>query len=365
LNSGAATASLTADLRAARRGDQAAFERLIGPRRAELQAHCYRMLGSSADSEDALQETLLRAWRGLPSFEGRSSLRSWLYRIATNVCLRMIERRPKRVLPIDYGPPSDPHDRAEGPLVERVWIEPYPDEALRLEDGPASPEARYEQRESVELALLAALQHLPGRQRAVLLLRDVLGFSPGEIAKALEATPASVSAALQRARRAAAERMPVRSQQETLRSIGDARLREAVERYVRAWERGDVATIAAMLTDDVTFAMPPQSTWHLGRRAVATFLAAAPLSGRLRWRHVRLRANGQPAFALYASRAGSANYFADAIEVLSFDSSAQIASITAFKEPATFARFGLASQMTPRRQPPGRSHKAAHADCSP
>jgi RNA polymerase sigma-70 factor, ECF subfamily len=351
LNSGAETTSLTADLRAARRGDQAAFEHLIRPHRAELQAHCYRMLGSSADSEDALQETLLRAWRGLPSFEGRSSLRPWLYRIATNVCLKMIERGPKRVLPIDYGPASDPHDRAAGPLVERVWIEPYPDEALGLEHGPTSPEARYEQRESVELAFVAALQHLPARQRAVLLLRDVLGFSPGEIAKALNATPASVSAALQRARRAAAERMPVRSQQATLRSIGDERLREAVERYVRAWERGDVAAIAAMLTDDATISMPPKPTWHSGRRAVAAFLAAAPLSGRLRWQHVRVRANGQPAFALYASRAGSASYFADAIEVLSLDSSARIASVTAFKEPAMFARFGLPSEKTRRRQP--------------
>jgi RNA polymerase sigma-70 factor, ECF subfamily len=351
LKSAAATTSPAADLRAARHRDEAAFERLIAPHRAELQAHCYRMLGSSADAEDALQEALLRAWRALPSFEGRSSLRSWLYRIATNVCLKMIERRPKRVLPIDYGPASDPHDRSEGrPLVERVWLEPYPDEALALEDGPASPAARYEQRESVELAFVAALQHLPGRQRAVLLLRDVLGFAPGEIATALDATPASVSAALQRARRAAAERMPARSQQATLRSIGDERLREAVERYVRAWERDDVAAIAAMLTDDATFSMPPQPTWHSGRKAVGAFLAARPLSGRLRWHHVRVRANGQPAFALYGSRTGSATYRADAIMVLSLDSSARIASITAFKEPALFARFSLPNEVTPKRE---------------
>jgi RNA polymerase sigma-70 factor (ECF subfamily) len=349
LKSAAATTSQAADLRAARRRDEAAFERLIAPHRAELQAHCYRMLGSSADAEDALQEALLRAWRGLPSFEGRSSLRSWLYRIATNVCLKTIERRPKRVLPIDYGPASDPHDRREGPPVERVWLDPYPDEALGLEDGPASPEARYEQRESVELAFVAALQHLPGRQRAVLLLRDVLGFAPGEIAKTLDATPESISAALQRARRAAAERMPARSQQATLRSIGDERLREAVERYVRAWERDDVDAIAAMLSDDATFSMPPQPTWHAGRRAVGAFLAAGPLSGRWRWHHVRVRANGQPAFALYASPVGGARYLAHAIMVLSLDASARIASVTAFKEPAMFARFGL-----PRESPPGR-----------
>jgi RNA polymerase sigma-70 factor, ECF subfamily len=333
------------------RRDLDAFGRLIAPHRAQLQAHCYRMLGSSADAEDALQETLLRAWRGLPSFEGRSSLRSWLYRIATNVCLNMIERRPKRVLPIDYGPASDPHDRPQGPLVEEVWLDPYPDEALGLEDGPASPEARYEQRESVELAFVAALQHLPGRQRAVLLLRDVLGFAPSEIAKALDATPESISAALQRARRAAAERMPARSQQATLRSIGDEQLRAAVDRYVRAWERDDVAAIAAMLTDDATFSMPPQPTWLSGREAVGAFLAARPLSGRLRWHNVHVHANGQTAFALYGSPVGRATYRADAIMVLGFDPSARIASITAFKEPALFARFDLPSEITPRREP--------------
>jgi RNA polymerase sigma-70 factor, ECF subfamily len=159
-----------------------------------------------------------------------------------------------------------------------------------------------------------------------------------------------VSAALQRARRAAAERMPVRSQQATLRSIGDERLREAVERYVRAWESDDVAAIVAMLTDDATFSMPPRPTWHSGRRAVAAFLAAVPLSGGRRWRHVPVRANGQPALALYASREGNASYVADAIIVLSFESSARIADVTAFKETATFARFGLSSELT-RREP--------------
>jgi RNA polymerase sigma-70 factor (ECF subfamily) len=347
VNSRLATTAEVANLAAARRRDADAFESLIAPYRAELQAHCYRMLGSAADAEDALQETLLRAWRGLPRFEGRSSLRSWLYRIATNVCLKMIERRPKRVLPIDYGPASDPHDRPEGPLVEELWLDPYPDEALGLEDGPASPEARYEQRESVELAFVAALQHLPGRQRAVLLLRDVLGFAPGEIAKTLDATPASVYSALQRARQAVDERLPAHSQQATLRSIGDERLREAVERYVDAWERNDVAAVAAMLAGDATFAMPPQPSWYVGRTAVAAFFAARPLSGRLRWHHVPVRANGQSAFALYAAPTGGSTYEADAIMVLSLDSSARIASITAFREPAAFARFGLPEQVVP------------------
>src|SRR5262249_6431714 len=157
------------------------------PHRRELHAHCYRMLGSVQDAEDAVQETLLRAWRGLEQFEGRSSLRSWLYTIATNVCLRLIERRPARVLPIDYGPPSDPHAPLARPLAEPTWIDPYPDP--HLEDVPA---AQYEQREAIELAFIAALQPLPPRQRAVLILRDVLGFSGAEVAASLETTPASV-----------------------------------------------------------------------------------------------------------------------------------------------------------------------------
>ncbi len=167
----AAPAGLTADerelLEPARQGDEDAFGRLVGSHHAELHAHCYRMLGSVPDAEDALQEALLGAWRGLPRFEGRSSLRSWLYKIATNACLKTIERRPKRVLPIDYGPAADPHDRPPEPLLESVWVDPYPDETLGLADGFAAPEARYEQRESVELAFVAALQHLPARQRAV------------------------------------------------------------------------------------------------------------------------------------------------------------------------------------------------------
>jgi RNA polymerase sigma-70 factor (ECF subfamily) len=346
VSSPTATTPTAADLAAARRHDADAFERLIGPHRAELQAHCYRMLGSAADAEDALQETLLRAWRSLPSFEGRSSLRSWLYRIATNVSLRMLERRPKRVLPIDYGPASDPHDRPAEQLAGQVWLDPYPEESLGLGDGLASPEARYEEREGIELAFVAALQHLPGRQRAALLLRDVLGFAPAEIATTLDATPAAIYSALQRARQAVEERLPARSQQATLRSIGDQRLREAVERYVDAWQRNDVAALAAMLTDDATFDMPPQPSWYVGRTAVVAFLAATPLSGRLRWHHVPVRANGQIAFGLYAAPPGGASYVADAIMLLNLDASAAITSITAFREPTMFARFGLPREIT-------------------
>jgi RNA polymerase sigma-70 factor (ECF subfamily) len=176
------------------------FRRLVEPHRGELHAHCYRMLGSVHDAEDALQEALLRAWRGLPRFEGRSSLRSWLYRIATNTSLDLIARRRRRVLPVDYGPASDPHGEFDEPLVESVWVEPYPDEQLGVEDGLAAPEARYEQRESVELAFIAAVQHLPATQRAVLILRDVLGFSAEETAARLGTSVPAVNSALQRAR---------------------------------------------------------------------------------------------------------------------------------------------------------------------
>src|SRR5919197_5859229 len=222
-------------LEAARGGDEQAFERLVQPYRSELHALCYRMLGSVHDAEDALQEALLRAWRGLGRFEGRSSLRSWLYTIATNASLTAIERRPKRVLPIDYGPASDPHGDGLGvPPTESVWVEPYPDEAIGLEDGYASPEARYELRESVELAFVAALQHLPTNQRAALILREVLGFTAEETADSLDTTVASVNSALQRARKTVEEKLPDESQQETLRSIGDDGLREVVEGYISA-----------------------------------------------------------------------------------------------------------------------------------
>ena len=206
------------ELLAAQNGDGDAFGRLVDPLQRELKAHCYRMLGSHADAEDALQETLLRAWRSLARFEGRSSFRSWLYRIATNACLRAIERRPKRVLPMDYAPAADPHVARAGAVNDPVWLEPYPDARLGLE-GLAGPDARYEQREGIELAFIAALQHLPARQRAVLILRDVLGFSARETAAVLETTPVSIDSALQRARRSVDERLPSQAQQQTLRLL--------------------------------------------------------------------------------------------------------------------------------------------------
>jgi RNA polymerase sigma-70 factor (ECF subfamily) len=324
----------------ARGGDERAYDRLVEPYRAELRAHCYRMLGSAHDAEDVLQEALLRAWRALPGLQARSSLRTWLYTIATNACLRAIERRPKLVLPIDYGPPGDPHGVPAAPLVESVWLEPIADDRLAPAAGLAAPEARYEQRESVELAFIAALQHLPARQRAVLILRDVLGFSAREVAETLHMTPPAVDSALQRAHRSVDERLPQRSQQSNLRTVGDERLHAVVDEFVAAWERADVDAVVALLAEDAALAMPPTPTWFRGRAAIATFLAAYPLTGELRWRTVLTGANGQLALAHYAWRDEPGRWEAHSIDVLTFEG-AQIAQITVFMAPGAVEGFGL------------------------
>jgi RNA polymerase sigma-70 factor, ECF subfamily len=316
-------------LAAARSGDESAFAGLVQPYRGELHAHCYRMLGSVYDADDAVQETLLRAWRGLSRFEGRSALRSWLYTIATNACLTQIRRRPKRVLPVDYGAAADPHTRPGEPIVESVWIEPYPDEILGVEDGFVTPEARYEQREGVELAFIAALQHLAPTQRAVLILREVLGFSAKETAGMLDTTVVSVNSALQRARVAVDERIGERTQQATLRTLGDEELHELVNRYVDAWERNDVEAFAAMLADDATFAMPPLASWYDTRAGIAIWAAHSPLSGAWRWRTVLTRANGQPALAFYSYDDDADAYLPFALNVLSFRGR-EITNVTAF-----------------------------------
>jgi RNA polymerase sigma-70 factor, ECF subfamily len=334
------TASERELLEVARGGDQDAFGRLVGPYRDQLYAHCYRMLGSTADADDALQETLLRAWRALPGFQGRSSVRTWLYKIATNACLRAIERRPRRVLPLDYGPAADPHDPPAEPVTEPVWLEPYPDARLGLGSGLASPEARYEQREGVELAFVAALQHLPARQRAVLILRDVLGFSARETATALDTTPIAVDSALQRAHKTVDQRLPEPSQQATLRSLSDQALRRLVQRYVTAWERNDVDAVVAMLAEDAKLAMPPLPAWYHGRDQVANFLRGGPLAGSTRWRLIPARASGQLAFGLYGWDDRTQTFTPSAIDVLSLRGT-QIQQITAFLTPDAFGTLHL------------------------
>jgi RNA polymerase sigma-70 factor (ECF subfamily) len=323
-------------LDAARGGDETAFGRLVEPYRGELHAHCYRMVGSVHDAEDTLQESMLRAWRALGKFEGRSSLRSWLYTIATNTSLNLIARRPKRVLPLDYGPSFDPHDQGIGmPPVEATWVEPYPDQGLGLEDGYAAPEARYELRESVELAFVAALQLLPANQRAALILREVLGFSAKETAESLDTSVASVNSALQRARKTVDEKLPEQSQQATLRVLGEDGIRDVVESYMDAMSRGDVDEVVSMLAEDAAWSMPPLAAWFRGRDELVGFLENGPLSGDWRWRHVPARANGQAAVGSYAWHPGEGTYLPFALDVLTVDGNRRIREVTSFINRST------------------------------
>jgi RNA polymerase sigma-70 factor (ECF subfamily) len=333
-------------LTAAQQGDEAAFGSLIEPLRGELHAHCYRMLGSVHDAEDALQDTTLRAWRGLARFEGRSSLRSWLYTIATNSCLNQIARRPKRMVPLDYGPSWDATKQGVGePLIESVWVEPYPDEHLGVEDGLAAPDARYERRESVELAFIAAVQHLPATQRAVLILRDVLGFSAREVAESLDTTVASANSALQRARKTIDERFPEQSQQATLRSLGDQKLTSVVEGYMEAMRRGDVDAVVSMLAEDAAWSMPPLLAWFAGLERIRGFLVVGPLSGEFRWRHLPVHVNGQAASAAYSWVETEGAFLPFALDVLTLEGD-RIKEITSFisrstrgRDPEYYARF--------------------------
>lgn len=326
-------------LQQARSGDQRAFDALVASYRRELLAHCYRMLGSYADAEDALQEALLRAWRGLARFEGRSSLRAWLYRIVTNACSTAIERRPKRLLPIDRAPAADPHAGPADAVSDPVWLEPYPDQELGL-GAAAGPEARYERREALELAFIAALQCLPAEQRAVLILRDVLGFSVRETASMLERTPVAIDSALRRARGTVEHRMPSQSQQQTLRLLGDQRLGEIVERYVTAWERHDVDAIVSLLTDDARIVMPPLSSWYSGRDQVVAFLHAYPLRAGRRWKMVATSANGQPALATYEWNEKFGAFTPHSISVVALRGS-RIEEIVAFLDPKLLEPFVL------------------------
>ena len=321
------------------------FAALVDTHRAELHAHCYRMLGSVHDADDALQETMIRAWRGAAGLRDDRSARSWLYAIATNVCLTEIERRRRRMLPYDFAPAVDGNTPPGIPVTESVWIEPYPDAAAGLSAGKLSPEAQYEQLESVALAFVAAAQHLGANQRAVLLLRDVLGFTAQETASMLSASVASVNSALQRARSTVSARVPQRAQQETLRSLGDTALRELVDRYIAAWERNDVHAFAAMLTDDATFAMPPLSTWYAPRAEVVAWAHEYSISGAWRWKALLSQANGQPALAFYARDTDAGAYLPFALNVLTLrndlvsDVTAFIVRATDADDPEAYIRF--------------------------
>jgi RNA polymerase sigma-70 factor (TIGR02960 family) len=289
---------VTGDLIArARAGDGDAFRELTEPHRRELQVHCYRMLGSFQDAEDALQDTLLAAWQGLGGFEGRASIRTWLYRIATNLCLnarRSASRRPAKEWDVPNVEPPEPTR-----LGEVVWLEPFPDALLEGAIGvPLGPEARYERTESISLAFVTALQVLPPRQLAVLILRDVLGFHANEVAGMLDSTVESVNSALKRARASRQRRRPPAAGREPPPASGSPSEDAIVANFVRAYESADLDALVALLTDDVFMSMPPMPFEYEGRDVVARFCASLFGAGR-RFELVPTRANGQPAFGAY------------------------------------------------------------------
>jgi RNA polymerase sigma-70 factor (TIGR02960 family) len=314
----------------ARVGDEDAFRALTDPYRRELHVHCYRILGSFLDAEDMLQETLLAAWRGLERYEERDSLRAWLYRIATNRCLNTLrerERRPREVRGLPFEVPQPVH------RGESLWLEPYPDALLDglAEDAPG-PEARYEMKEAVTLAFVAALQRLPARQRAVLVLRDVLGFRAAEVAEMLESSEASVNSALQRARAALESPRPSRAR--------SPRERALAARFADAVERGDVDGMVALLTDDALLTMPPVPLEYRGREAIAAFLSHREAARGTPLRVVPTWANTQPAFACYTPEAGTGVARASGLFVLTVEEDAASA-LTWFPDTGLFEPFGL------------------------
>lgn len=327
---------ISKQIESARAGDQTAFEQLIDPHRRELLVHCYRILGSFEDAEDMLQETLVRAWKRLDSYEGRSSLRAWLYKIATNASLDALDSRRVRGLPKELYPRGDPTQSLPAP-VQAIWVEPLPDEWI--DDQPhIYPEARYEVRESITLAFIAALQKLPGRQRAVILLCDVMGWRSKEVAKILDMTTAAVNSALQRARGTLKQ-----IERRDISTRLNKQLSALLERYVNAWESADSAALIAVLRDDVALTMPPLPIWFGGHADVKMFLdgflfkSISPFKVKLK----AIRANGSPAFAVYQMDERGV-YHASAIHILTIKDGliVEINDFLTF-DGQLFARFHL------------------------
>ncbi len=307
------------------------FSTAFAPLRDEMHAHCYRMLGSTHDADDAVQEAMVRAWRGMSSVRTPAATRSWMYTVTTRVCLDAIEQRDRRALPADLGPASPLAVTADAPDTEVAWLTPYP-------SGPGSC---YEVREAVELAFVAALQHLPGNQRAALLLVDVLGFVPAEVATMMGTTVASINSALQRARVASPPRP---------REPLDPRSRALAGRYADALQRGDADTLVAMLTEDVTWSMPPLRGWYAGLPAVRDFAQRVPMGPCGRWRHLPTTANAQPALASYLCPPGADVFGAWSIDVLTVRHD-RIAAITSFIGTEHFTAFALPDVYPPEQAP--------------
>jgi RNA polymerase sigma-70 factor (TIGR02960 family) len=337
---------VTADLLTrAQAGDGEAFGQLVDPYRRELQVYCYRFLGSVADAEDALQDTLLSAWQGLAGFEGRASVRTWLYRVATSRCLdalRSARRRPP------VSPPPEGMRGLEPPeptrLGELLWLEPYPDALLEgLADSAPGPEARYETMESVSLAFVTALQLLPPRQRAAIILRDVLGFPAREAARILGISEESLTSALKRARAALQRHQLSSPQREPAPPPGSAAERQLVERLTRAFETADVDGILALLTEDVWLTMPPLPLEYQGRELAGRFFTATAFRPGWTARLIPVRANGQPAFGFYARDPQTGHFYTVGLMVVTL-SGAYISAMTRF-DPSTLPRFGLSATL--------------------
>jgi RNA polymerase sigma-70 factor (ECF subfamily) len=320
---------------AATSGDAAAFSALAERHRAELQVHAYRMLGSLEDAQDAVQDALLRAWRSRETYDGRSTFRAWLYRITTNACLRILERRPRRLVPYEVGPAAEVGARPVPPS-DLPWLQPVPD---LLIDESEMPDAAVVTRETIELAFLAAIQHLPPRQRAVLILRDVLDWPADDTAAVLEMSPAAVNSALQRAHATMQERLPARRLEWKTSTDADDAERSLLQTYMEAFERHDDRQLVALLREDVRLAMPPHPTWYEGLEAVAAFLTSVAFRpGSQPHRLVPTRANRQPAFGVYRGDGADATPFA--INVVEIESGL-VAGMHFFKYPELFPAFGL------------------------
>lgn len=322
-------------INAARLGERDAFEALVSPLRQELHLHCYRMTGSLTDAEDMLQETLLKAWRRIDAFEPRAPFRAWLYKIATNTCLNELaaRKRPRFLVPEQWsgGPP---------PVGEIAHLQPYPD---RLMDGLGDPAANLARKEDVALAFIAAIQLLPPRQRAVLILRDVLGWSAKEVAEALEASPASVNSALQRARATLRGRFPDDRSPSDVGALSDDAERKLLSRFIDAWDRADFDGLAALLQEDAVLAMPPTPLWFRGRAAIIDFLSTVPAEGRLeKIRLVPVGSNRQPATAAYIADPDEGGYHFYGLMVFSMEGGA-ITAITGFPDADIGDYFALPS----------------------
>ncbi len=336
--------NLAITLEAARRGDRQAFSLLAEPHRLELLTHCYRMLGSLEDAEDQVQETFLRAWKRIDTYEGRASFRAWLYKIATNACLDALKDLPRRSLPPDLTMSVDLSAPLPPPRDPSLWIQPFPEDLLAPTNS--SPEAHYDAYEGISLAFLVALHVLPSRQRGVLILKDVLDWSIAEIAGAMDTSQSSVTSLLHRARVTMHKYNVTRRQHGYRKNISDQQTRQLLDRYMHAWESADIDGIVSLLTEDATFPMPPFPIWIQGKSLIRAFISLLTISGEAqnRWKLIPIRANGQPGYAIYQADEPDRRYAPFALQLLTIENNL-VTAITTFGFPSLFRFFNLPASL--------------------